>query len=524
MLEVVLNQEDTNSESAVLVEWLAGDLEPVHKGQPVCVVETAKASIEIEAPGEGTICHLYRAGQEVAFVTTIALVAESAEELAAIRDGRARKQETERSGPANATRKAIELAEAHGIDLSAIESRGFITAGHVEALIARADGGASAPDADPRLAGVSTENVSLPATFGLGPDEGRLDEAFLASLRADPESVRALPPGERLAVYRRHGARIGEGVQLGERTLVVAPQVVIEDNVVIGDDGLVRCEEAFAVGPLTHFGTGLEVTCRRAYIGANGHVGRGVRIGGGGARDPWATFVAGDLLFVGDEAFVNPCRPVLIGREVFLTMRSIIVTHNVGHSVLEGFENRFAPVVLEDRAQVGLGAVLYAGCRIGREAIVASGSYVVADVPPGKLAAGVPARVTGSSFHPLSRDRQARLLHGMVDDLRELLELRGVELAPAGDGFVVRHDGRTSLVVAAERVDAGWRPPAEADETIVLTLEAAGIPEGSTVLDLLGRQVHGSGGGPVLDAVREFCRKRGIRLEPGPWRYSGGLL
>ena len=62
-------------------------------------------------------------------------------------------------------------------------------------------------------------------------------------------------------------------------------------------------------------------------------------------------------------------------------MRSMIVTHNIGHSVLEGFENRFAPVVLEDRSQVGLGAVLYAGARIGAEAIVASNSYVVGDDP-----------------------------------------------------------------------------------------------------------------------------------------------
>ena len=74
-------------------------------------------------------------------------------------------------------------------------------------------------------------------------------------------------------------------------------------------------------------------------------------------------------------------------------MRSMIVTHNIGHSVLEGFENRFAPVVLEDRAQVGLGAVVYAGCRIGAEAIVASNSYVVATSPPGAFAIGVPARV-----------------------------------------------------------------------------------------------------------------------------------
>jgi hypothetical protein len=24
--------------------------------------------------------------------------------------------------------------------------------------------------------------------------------------------------------------------------------------------------------------------------------------------------------------------------------------------------------------------------------------------------------------------------------------------------------------------------------------------------------------------VREFCRKRGIKLEPGPWKYPGGLI
>jgi hypothetical protein len=28
----------------------------------------------------------------------------------------------------------------------------------------------------------------------------------------------------------------------------------------------------------------------------------------------------------------------------------------------------------------------------------------------------------------------------------------------------------------------------------------------------------------VLDSAREFCRKRGIRLEPGPWRYRAGLI
>ena len=62
-------------------------------------------------------------------------------------------------------------------------------------------------------------------------------------------------------------------------------------------------------------------------------------------------------------------------------------------------------------------------------------------------------------------------------------------------------------------------------ETVVLTLGVAGdVPEGCAVLDLLGRQVHGTTKGPLFDSVREFCRKRGIRFAPGPWRYTGGLV
>ena len=375
------------------------------------------------------------------------------------------------------------------------------------------------------LAGISTENVSLPANLGLGPDEGRVDADFLASLRSDPDAFRALPSEERVAAYREHGAKIGEAVVLGARTLILAPQIVIEDAVVIGDDGDILCDEVFAVGTLTHFAHRLEVRCRRAYFGTNGHIGRHVRIGGGGARDPWGTFAAGDLLFLGDEAYVNPCRPVLIGREVFLTMRSVIVTHNIGHSVFEGFENRFAPVVIEDRAQIGIGTVVYAGCRIGREAIVGSNSYVVTNIPSGKLALGVPAEVAVSASRPLPPDRQSRVLAQMLDDLRELLELRGYDVAAGEHSFTLTRDGETSHVLALDEVGPGFEPPAPGGEVVVLTLSLNGAapPQGCAVLDLIERRVHGDGG-VVLDSVREFCRKRGIRFEPGPWRYSGGLI
>jgi acetyltransferase-like isoleucine patch superfamily enzyme len=374
------------------------------------------------------------------------------------------------------------------------------------------------------LAGISTENVSLPANIGLEPEEGRVDADFLASLRADPAAFRSLSSEDRVAAYREHGAKIGDGVVLGARTLIVSPQIVIEDRVAIGDESDVLCDEVFAVGALTHFAHRLEIRCRRAYFGTNGHIGRHVRIGGGGARDPWGTFAAGDLLFLGDEAYVNPCRPVLVGREVFLTMRSVIVTHNIGHSVLEGFENRFAPVVVEDRAQIGIGTVVYAGCRIGREAIVGSNSYVVTNIPAGKLALGVPAEVAVSASRPLPPERQSQVLAQMLDDLRELLELRGYDVSAGDHSFTLTREGETSHVLALDEVDPSFDAPT-GGEVVVLTLSLNGgaPPQGCAVLDLIQRRVHGEGG-IVLDSVREFCRKRGIRFEPGPWRYSGGLI
>ncbi len=88
----------------------------------------------------------------------------------------------------------------------------------------------------------------------------------------------------------------------------------------------------------------------------------------------------------------------------------------------------------------------------------------------------------------------------------------------------MRHDGVTSLVLAVEKLGPGFAPPEADGETVVLTLELAGEPPpGCAVLDLLARRVHGDGG-VILDSVREFCRKRGVRFEPGPWRYSGGLV
>jgi acetyltransferase-like isoleucine patch superfamily enzyme/glycine cleavage system H lipoate-binding protein len=516
MLEIVLTREDANTEFALLAEWLVEDRSQVEQGQAVVVVETTKATVEVESPGAGTIVQLYADGVEVELGKTIARIAETAEELASLEAGEygEKPEPKQDEGERKATRKAVELAERHGIDLAQIDKRGFITEKDVEALVAAQR--AAAPDAGP-LAGVSTQGVTLPQTFEDDGTSGVLEPSYHELLLREEAEFRALPPDEKVKRLREYGAVVGDDVELGEGSYVVAPRIVISDATRLGPRATIVCEEVFKVGALTQFGPDLELRCRRAFLGSGIWGGRSVRFGGGGHRDPWAVLAVGDLAFIGDEAFVNVCRPVLIGREAFVTMRSLIVTHNIGHSLLEGFENKFAPVVLEDRAQVGLGAVIYAGCRIGVEAIVASNSYVTGDIEAGAFAIGVPAKVTGSSKHRISRSRQVELGRRLIDDLHELLVLRGHEVSAITDG-----DER-GFEVAGERVL--FTPRYDGQEGVVLTLESAGDPPaGAVVLDLLARRIHGDGGGPVLDAVRELCRKRGIRFEPGPWRYTGGLI
>ena len=168
MLEIVLTREDANTEFALLSEWLVEDRAEVALGQPVCVVETTKATVEVEAPGAGTIVQLFGEGVEVELGKTVAYVAESADELASLEQDAEREQAAPKPAATDrkATRKAAELAERHGVDLAAIEKRGFITEKDVEGLIARQKA-VAAPDRGSPLAGVSTENVTLPASFEL---------------------------------------------------------------------------------------------------------------------------------------------------------------------------------------------------------------------------------------------------------------------------------------------------------------------------------------------------------------------
>jgi 2,3,4,5-tetrahydropyridine-2,6-dicarboxylate N-acetyltransferase len=51
------------------------------------------------------------------------------------------------------------------------------------------------------------------------------------------------------------------------------------------------------------------------------------------------------------------------------------------------------PVIIEDNVLVGANAVILEGVKIGRGSVVAAGAVVLKNIPPGVVAAGIPAKV-----------------------------------------------------------------------------------------------------------------------------------
>jgi maltose O-acetyltransferase len=92
-------------------------------------------------------------------------------------------------------------------------------------------------------------------------------------------------------------------------------------------------------------------------------------------------------------ASVSAHRSVSIGSECLIGNYTVIMDSDY-HGLRDRDQpDEPEPVIIEDNVWVGLRAIVLKGVRIGRGSVVAAGSVVTKDVPPGVLVAGMPARI-----------------------------------------------------------------------------------------------------------------------------------
>ncbi len=162
---------------------------------------------------------------------------------------------------------------------------------------------------------------------------------------------------------------------------------------VLGDDSVLP--ELPGLG-VTHFFVG------RGGTGDNGDRRRLFELGTGCGLEPLSLVAASAVVSASAEvgrgaailpaAVVNP--RARLGANVLINTAAVVEHHGQvdDHAHVATGARLAGGVAVGCGAHVGIGAVVREGVKIGPGALVAAGAVVVADVPPGAVVAGVPAR------------------------------------------------------------------------------------------------------------------------------------
>lgn len=175
----------------ILLEWLKGDGERVERDEPLCVLETDKANVELPSPASGTLNHLQPADATLAIGAVVAEIA-AAEESAAPAPASA----VEPAAPEPVLSPAVRrLVEEHELDPAVMEGTGKDgrltkkdVLAHLETLAAPAE---PAPPSAPELAPAAPKPAPPPPVPKPAPPPA--PEPAPPPAPADPGPIRREP-------------------------------------------------------------------------------------------------------------------------------------------------------------------------------------------------------------------------------------------------------------------------------------------------------------------------------------------
>lgn len=474
---IVVPKLNENDDEFVVVELSDGH---VGKGQVLFEVETSKSVQEVEAEADGFPRWTVAVGDRVDVLATIGwLFATEAE-----RDSWTPVSDTVRVSDTSVERPATEparrLAAELGVSLEDIPGSGIVRESDVRAFAAE-----RAPTA--------------PAPVAEEPTRGRLSEELRERLRADGASVAGLPSDEKVALYREHGAEIGERVTIGRNALIDAEFVEIGDDTSIGEAVVVKARR-FTIGQLGQVGANCRFFCRDFVAGDVVTLRWNVAVvdGQGGIHD----CRIGDLCFVAYDTYLNTDRDVTLGERVCLSPGARIYTHRKWLEALDGYPFSYAPVTIGDRSWLGPGSLILPGVVLDAEVTVIANSVVASNAAEGALLGGIPATVA-------KREQRASLdAHHRAAVVREIFEGNGEALAVLGWTLEPEPDD-----------EAVWAGLLSGETEARVVVDERRVTVGLTVFDLDARTVKGPRNA-ATDVIRHLLFKYGHSFEPRLWRFG----
>ncbi len=210
------------------------------------------------------------------------------------------------------------------------------------------------------------EGRILPGAIVLGPSRigpGSLVDNMVVIGYPVRRGLHAIISGESRGTLKAMD-EASKGSLIGERAIVRSGTVVYERS---------------TLGPGVE--TGHNVLIREETV-----IGRGSLVGSGTIIDGRVTI--GEHVRIESGVYIPPY--TRIGDNVFIGPRAVFTNDRYPPS------SRLQGAVVEDDAVIGANSVILPGVRIGRGSVVAAGSIVTRDVPPGSVVMGAPARVVGT--------------------------------------------------------------------------------------------------------------------------------
>ncbi len=104
-----------------------------------------------------------------------------------------------------------------------------------------------------------------------------------------------------------------------------------------------------------------------------------------------------DNVYIGPRTFIDLSERVIIEKDAVISMNCCILTHQDAGSykkrpMAKYYPKKLSAVFIGEGAYIGSNAVILAGVRIGKMAVVGAGGVVTKDVPSYTVVGGVPAK------------------------------------------------------------------------------------------------------------------------------------
>lgn len=300
---------------------------------------------------------------------------------------------------------------------------------------------------------------------------------------------------------------------LGRASSIKAKRLVLEPGASIGDQVKIEAEDLY-IGACARIEQGVRIVTSECIISDGAYIGREAEVDVSGGKSSLSRLLAGPASLISPGCFVNTCREVVLEEESALSPRAMVFTHRFWQSVLEGYDVAFLPVRLCKQSWIGACCNVLPGVTIGEGAVVVSNSTVASDVPAGVMAGGVPATVLRpKAYVELSPERRHSILAAVLDDFARHLERKGLTVEKSGD-----HDYRVTMPGGKRRsILFSAQPPTDVD--ILVSLEPCSHVSARACFDL-ARNVFSGELDPLAHELRNFLRRRGIRLTPHGWDAS----